>query len=75
MSEQTQSVPANQTAPYLPVVMLTCCSQPKERDQGFAAGADDYLIKPVDIDRLLDSVDFRTGTSQEIKRHCPLATS
>ena len=65
----------NRCDPYVPVVMLTCRSQPKERAQGFAAGADDYLTKPFEIDRLLDFVGFWTCTSQEIKSHWPRPTS
>jgi DNA-binding response OmpR family regulator len=67
--EVCRSLRAIQTAPYLPVVMLTCRSQPNERDQAFAAGADDYLTRPIEIDKLMDFVGFWTCTSQEIKSH------
>ena len=36
-----------------PVLMLTARDTPKDRVQGLDTGADDYLIKPFDLDELL----------------------
>jgi DNA-binding response OmpR family regulator len=38
---------------YVPVLMLTARSRPEDIVQGFAAGADDYLPKPFDLNVLL----------------------
>jgi twitching motility two-component system response regulator PilH len=39
-----------------PVIMLTSKSKESEREWGMAQGADAYLFKPVDADRLYDLV-------------------
>jgi DNA-binding response OmpR family regulator len=38
---------------YVPILMLTARSRPEDIVQGFAAGADDYLPKPFDLNVLL----------------------
>jgi DNA-binding response OmpR family regulator len=38
------------------VVMLTCCSQEEDVARCFTLGADEYLMKPVDVDHLLHTV-------------------
>ncbi|MBI3762817.1 MAG: response regulator, partial [Chloroflexi bacterium] len=40
----------------VPVVMVSAKSQPSEIAAGLRAGADAYLLKPVDVDRLLELV-------------------
>jgi putative two-component system response regulator len=40
------------TAPYTYIILLTGRGEKEDILDGFAAGADDYLIKPVDIDEL-----------------------
>jgi DNA-binding response OmpR family regulator len=42
---------------YVPVLMLTARSRPEDIVQGFAAGADDYLPKPFDLNVLLARVN------------------
>jgi len=41
---------------YTPVVMLTAKSDPEDRVAGLEAGADDYLVKPFELDELLARV-------------------
>ena len=40
---------ANAATAHIPVLMVTALSERKERIMGIAAGANDFLIKPVDI--------------------------
>ena len=37
----------------LPILMVTAKQQPEDEKQGFIVGADDYITKPVDEDKLL----------------------
>ena len=41
---------------YTPVIMLTARSAPEDRVLGLEAGADDYLVKPFELDELLARV-------------------
>ncbi|MEW6073067.1 MAG: response regulator [Planctomycetota bacterium] len=47
--------------PSLPVIFLTGYGSEKEAEEGCRAGARDYLMKPIDLDRLLELM--RTATS------------
>src|SRR5205807_8018942 len=40
----------------VPIVLLTALADPAQRRAGFAAGATDYVVKPFDVDDLLDRV-------------------
>ena len=41
------------------VVMLSARDERESMDTGLAAGADDYLLKPADLDELVDTVSAR----------------
>ena len=43
------------------IVMLTAMGQDDDLAEGYAAGADDYLVKPFDPDALLDKVQSSMG--------------
>lgn len=45
----------------LKVLMCTSAGMIGEVDEAFAAGADDYLVKPIDLDRLIKKVAKHVG--------------
>lgn len=53
--EVIQHIRQNQNLPFIPVVLVTAHRE-ISRDQGFSAGADDFIGKPFDIDKLLAKV-------------------
>src|SRR5437868_9021186 len=38
--------------PYLPIIMLTARTEVHDQQEGFAAGADDYIAKPFHVETL-----------------------
>lgn len=49
--EATRRIRAMQR--HLPIIMLTAKAMAQDRDRSFEVGANDYLTKPVDVNRLL----------------------
>ena len=52
-NETTRAVRAMPQFKELPIVALTAKAMKDDRQRSFAAGASDYITKPVDVDRLL----------------------
>jgi CheY-like chemotaxis protein len=48
-----REIRANKAWETLPIIALTARAMPEEQERCIAAGANDYLTKPVDIERLL----------------------
>src|SRR5690242_1645914 len=46
---RAQAQPAE---PYLPIIMLTARAEVADQREGFAAGADDYIVKPFHVETL-----------------------
>jgi two-component system, OmpR family, phosphate regulon response regulator PhoB len=56
---------ADRETARIPVLLLTAFARPEDADQGYAAGADDYLVKPFSPRELLDRIGAllsRVGT-------------
>ena len=54
--EVCRQVRAQARGLYLPIIMLTALGRHDDQHAGFAAGADDYIVKPLTLDNLLDRV-------------------
>jgi CheY-like chemotaxis protein len=55
-NETTRKIRALPHGRELPIVFLTAKAAPEDRDAALAAGATDYLTKPVDLDHLLEAM-------------------
>ncbi|UCG42139.1 MAG: response regulator [candidate division WOR-3 bacterium] len=47
-----------------PIIAVSASGEPGDRSAALKAGADEFLAKPVDIDRLLESVHYRIDQAQ-----------
>ena len=49
----TRQLKADERTRNIPIIVLTACAMVGDRERAMAAGADDYDVKPVEIDRLV----------------------
>jgi DNA-binding response OmpR family regulator len=59
---------------YVPVLMLTARGRPEDVLQGFAAGADDYLPKPFDLEILMARIRGLLRRRDWMRTHAPAQT-
>ena len=57
----------NSPIPMVPFIFLTSVADKEMEIKGFRAGADEYLVKPVDRDVLLDKVDSLLRRARRVK--------
>ena len=55
--EATRRIRARAEAPPTPIIALTAHALVGDRDKAFAAGANDYHTKPVELPRLLEQIE------------------
>jgi len=51
---------------HIPIIFVTTNDYEHERERCLNNGGNDYLIKPVDIDELLKSIDIQLNQKQEV---------
>ena len=55
--------------PLLPILLVTALDTLQDKREGFSAGADDYLTKPINLDELLLHVNAILRRSQAMTSH------
>ncbi len=54
--EATKILKADPSTAKIPIIGLTACAMPEDRERTLDAGCDDYLAKPTDISTFLQKV-------------------
>ncbi len=54
--EVCQKVRLNKNLPNIKIILISAKAMINERQKGFEVGADDYITKPFDHERLLDKI-------------------
>lgn len=52
---------------YIPIIFVTTNDFENERTRCMESGADDYIIKPLNINNLISKIDFHIKKKQEYK--------
>ena len=62
--EATRQIKAQPATQAIPVIALTAHAMVGDREQALAAGCDDYDVKPVKIDRLVEKIETQLVRSR-----------
>ena len=60
-TRQLRAGAAGAEASHLPVIAITANTQPSDRDDCLAAGMNDYIAKPFDLNELATALSRWTG--------------
>ena len=52
----TQKIRQNRALKKLPIIILTAKAMPDDQERCLAAGASDYMAKPLDVEKLLSLI-------------------
>lgn len=66
--ELTRWIKGNDSYSQLPVIMLTAKTQNNDRNEGFKAGADDYITKPFNLNDLLIRINNIIANRERVRR-------
>ena len=62
--EATRQIKAQPATQAIPVIALTAHAMVGDREQALGAGCDDYDVKPVKIDRLVEKIETQLARSR-----------
>jgi CheY-like chemotaxis protein len=54
--ETIRALKAQSATERIPIIAVSALSRPRDQEQAFEAGADDYISKPFDLDLLADKI-------------------
>jgi CheY-like chemotaxis protein len=58
----TREIKSSKDYKHIPVICLSAHAFPKDRENAFEAGVDDYLTKPVQITKLMEVLQLATAS-------------
>ncbi len=63
--EATRRIKGHSATAAIPVIALTAHAMAGDREKALEAGADEYHTKPVELERLLEKIDFLLGSTKK----------
>lgn len=66
--ELLAAIRGNESFANLPFVLLSARSEPADLQKAFSLGADDYLVKPFEVEQLIDVVRYYVAESIELEK-------
>lgn len=62
-----QEIRFNPQTRQIPIFVVSAWSSKKERDQARLAGADEFFVKPPDLNRLIEAIDVAVAAAKKTK--------
>lgn len=62
--QATRELKSREETRRIPVIALTACAMPGDKEKALEAGCDDYDSKPIDLPRLLGKIEHMLGTGE-----------
>lgn len=62
-----QEIRFNPQTRHIPIFVVSAWSSKKERDQARLAGADEFFVKPPDLNRLIEAIDIAVAAAKKTK--------
>ena len=61
--ELTRKIRSDEVLADVPIIIITTESEARDKEKGFAAGANSYLVKPVEPDDVVAQIQILIGAS------------